>query len=192
QGPAPGGAAPSWGKPPCPWRRPAPRAPVYMPLRRSSAIHWGIALGVADERAQQARLVLQLAHPPVENVADADHADHAPMLLNGEVADGPRQHGGGHQRHAVPRGTDNHSLAHALGHRQAIQIGLVHGETESEVPFGNDTIGGGAIATDNGSANALLAQAFTQRRNAIRWLDGDDVGTLSRKNFRYGPGTTPM
>src|SRR4030095_958783 len=68
----------------------------------------------------------------------------------------------------------------------------MHGQSKRDIPLRDHPVDRRPVAADDGGADPLFSQTLTQRRDRVRWFDGNDFGTLSCKNLRYRHGVTPI
>src|SRR5579883_3263843 len=103
-----------------------PRIEPEAPRRRNPA-----RSGADDERAQRARLVLDLVEPALDQVADADDAGEHAVAQHREMADAAAGHLGHQVAGAVARVAGHHLAAHHLDHLARQQLAAPVGEART-------------------------------------------------------------
>ena len=63
-----------------------------------------------------------------------------------------------------------------------MQIAFMHGQSKRDIPLCDHTVDCRPIAADDGGANALFSQTLTQRRDRVRWFDGNDFGSALQES----------
>src|SRR5262244_3378675 len=127
----------------------------------------------------------------LQHVANADHADQLPSFFDGQMADVACQHYGRHVRNLVAWGTRDHGSCHESRHRQFVDVRRMQVHTERDIAFRDHTLNRRSVAAYDRGTNAPLTKTLRERSNRVGGLDGDNCGTLDRKNARYVHDAAP-